>query len=308
MTRDGETRPIVRRPKARSIAAAVLAASIAGFAVVGTGVAEADEVSCAPIIGVGIPGTNQGKAHSNGATDNVSMMGPQVAAVMDAISNEILGFQGVYVNYMAEGLGGIVGEDGAIAKLAYDVSVYKVSKDSGYNNAYQGVATLADQCPTARFLPVGYSQGGHIAADLVQSILDGHGPVGPERLAAAVILADPAFNGSSPHSNEFRFDGPKPGTAGFDRKTDTVVQDPDHWTISGALGTRAAYPDDAPVVSLCVYGDPVCDKSSVGLGGLNATVAKEKSWYHSLYTDADYTDSQTIATWAGKTAASIAKG
>lgn len=63
------------------------------------------------------------------------------------------------------------------------------------------------------------------------------------------------------------------------------------------------------MLSACIVGDPVCDLNSVGLGGINAQEAAEKSWYHGLYTDVNFQDtSATLATFVGKAAAGMAKG
>jgi hypothetical protein len=278
-------------------------------AVTGTGIAAAQDFPCAPYIGVGVPGTTQGKAHNPGATDDVSLLGPQTAAVMDALSNEFIGFRGVSVNYQAEGLGGPFGLDGAIAKIMYNASVYKISKDNGYSTAYQTVSKLASDCHSSKFILVGYSQGAHIAGDLAQAILHNHGPVSKDRLSAAVLLADPAYNGTSPRTNEFRYDGVPPSDPHFKPSRDVLIKDQNHWTISGALGTRDPFDKSDPIVSVCIYGDPVCDQSSIGLGGLNGQAAIEKSWMHSdLYTKVRYGQASNLATWAGEAAADVIGG
>lgn len=298
--------PRSKKVLSKATAGAAIAGVVASLGLVaGSGAAVAQD-SCAGTVALGIPGTNQGKAHNPDGKDAAALLGEQVAATMKVLDTEILDLRSVALNYMAEGVGGLVGEDAAIAKIAYDASVYKVSKGSGYNAAYDFVATTASQCPSAKFVLVGYSQGAHIAGDLTQAILHGNGPVGKGRLAVSVLLADPGYNGASPNANEFRYDGPRPDETNFDHNSDVLVTDPDHWKISGSLGTRAAFDSSDPVISVCVYGDPVCDGGSVGL---NAPAASAKSWMHTaLYTKVGYGQDANLATWAGKEAADKVRG
>lgn len=256
-----------------------------------SGTGEATSASCSKIIAIGVPGSNQGPQHNpDGRTDQVALLGEEVSSVMDVIENEVSDLSVNGLDYSAIGVDDV---DPAIARLAYDASVYKASKDAGYSGLYNNVSSMAAQCPDAKFALVGYSQGAHIAGDLAQSILHGNGPIGSDHLAAALLIADPAFNGASPKSNEFRFDGPQ---ADADAHRGSLVNDPDHWKIGGALGQRAAFGDHDRVISVCVYGDPVCDG---GADGLNAVAAKAKSWMHSLYTKVSYNSSPTLAEWVG---------
>lgn len=282
------------------LAGAAISLTLTGTATVAhDAVAEGSE--CKDVYVVAVPGTNQGAPHSNGRTDAVAAFGEEVATVVktltEGLSDKSLKIGGV--NYPALGVDGL---QPATAKLAYDISTYKASKDKGYSHAYSTVQRWGSNCSQTQFVLAGFSQGAHIAGDLAQSILHGHGPVDRERLAAAVLIGDPAYNSTSPNANEFRYDGPK--TEGDDRDQRTLVTDPDHWKIRGSLGERAAFDAKDPVISVCVYGDPICDATSVGWNGYNAGTASEKAWMHGLYTHVKYTGSQDLATWAGREAAS----
>lgn len=286
----------------RTLAAGLLTLlTAAGVLVGGTpGTAEAAP-SCDSLIGIGVPGTNQGAAHAGDETDADALFGPQVAAVMAGLSTELPGFAAYPVSYPALGLGGWLDVGNAVtAKVNYDASEYKASKDIGYANTRASVDYLATQCPNARFIVVGYSQGGHVAGDLAQSIINGEGPISEDRLAGVVLLSDPAFNGDSPQSTEFRYDGPEPTEDGFDATKHKVVADADHWSIHGSMGTRSAYPNTPPILSYCVYGDPICDNNAAGLGGYDGFEVQEKAWMHELYTSVRYTDTDNLATHSGK--------
>ena len=279
--------------------------------------ANAQYSNCADVVGIGVPGTNEGQAHHPGKIDNDSIYGPKVADMIEAAAQTLPSFEAHAINYRATGLGGVGNWNAAAAKLAYNASEYKVSKDEGYNLAYQTLASYAASCKkSTKFILFGYSQGAHIAGDLTNSIFNGNGPIGSDRLAASALLADPAFNrvikeaGVTGRSALYQYNGPSPTSSDFDPSDDTVFSTVGRgWDVRGSLGKRQAYPAGAPVLSACIVGDPVCDLNSVGLGGINAKEAAEKSWYHGLYTDVNFQDtSATLATFVGKAAAGMAKG
>lgn len=94
--------------------------------------------------------------------------------------------------------------------------------------AYQTLVSYADSCKKSKFILFGYSQGSHIAGDLTNSIFNGNGPIGSDRLAASALLADPAFNrvikeaGATGRSALYQYNGPAPSSSDFDPSDDTV--------------------------------------------------------------------------------------
>ena len=275
---------------------ALCALAAVGLAVSGLVAAApaASASTCTSLIGIGAPGTNQGAQHNEGKTDIDSLVGTQVANAMSAFSAKESSANLHAIGYPAVG---VDGTDAAIAKLAYNASVYKKSKDTGYSTAYNSIKDFAAKCPNSRFVLFGYSQGAHVMGDIAQSAFHGNGPVGRSRVAGVVLIADPAYNGISPGTAEFI----------YDKKM--LSRDDDHWKIGGALGTRAAFDKNDPVISICIYGDPICDGASVGMGGLNAKNASDKAWMHtSLYTNNSYADKDSLSTWAGDAIAGKAKG
>ncbi|QRI79227.1 MULTISPECIES: cutinase family protein [Rhodococcus] len=253
---------------------------------------------CKEYLALGIPGSNQGfdnaaEWKAAGYVLGDSAYGEQVADVLSALKSELPSMLSLPVFYPADGVDGI---DPAAAKLTYNVSAYKISKDEGYAAAYRLLEDWARSCPSAKFFLVGYSQGAHIAADLAQTVFHQGSPLGRDRIAGVALIADPAYNGTSPGATEFVF------------TDDTLAKDPDHWQIHGSLGTRTEFDNSDPVLSICIYGDPICDNNSVGAGGYNAQAAADKAWMHTeLYTDHTYADSTGLAEWLGKTIADRAR-
>lgn len=264
-----------------------------------SGVAAAQS-SCSDVVVIGVPGTNQGPQHFPDKTDNVSMFGEQVSDALSGIRSEFTGmsYSVMTLSYPALGVDNLGAVD---AKVIYDASLYKRSKDFGYSVARSAVATTAANCPSSRFLFVGYSQGAHIAGDLAQSILHGNGPVDSSKLAGALLIADPGYNGASPRATEFQYSGPYWGNDEFDSSKHTVFENDDRWEISGSLGKRAAFSDSDPVISICVFGDYICDTGATA----NAVT---KNWMHGVYSNINFKDSEPLTRWAGKAIAELVRG
>lgn len=277
----------------------IAAATLTGSTLISfttTGVAGA-QPSCADTVVIGVPGTFQGLQHNPGKTDTVSLLGPQVADAVTAIASELDNIVVQFVSYEAVGASW---NDAIDAKISYDDSTYQRSKDGGYATARSAVANTNSACPSSKFLLAGYSQGAHIAGDLAQSILHGNGPVDPSKLAGALLIADPGYNGASPRATEFQYDGPKWDDDKFDSSKNVVFKNDDRWNVSGSLGTRAAFNESDPIVSICVFGDFICDT------GATTNVAT-KQWMHDIYGNVNYENSKPLTTWAGKTVAELAK-
>lgn len=280
----------------RSRIAALGAASVvaATGAVIGTsiGVGQAAADDCKPNMVLGIPGTNQGVAHNHDARTDADRYGGQVATVLEALDYAGVDFEASPVIYDADGLDNLGAYD---AKYHYNESVYKESKDQGFEFAYAVVKDWAESCPDSKISLVGYSQGAHIAGDLVNSIAGDNPDIKQEQLGYVVLISDPAYNSTSPNTYEFRYDPSiGPGGPGFNYERDVIVADPEHWDINGALGRRDAFPNDINLVSLCIYGDPVCDYQ-------NPVKAGVSNWRHTkLYTEARYDNAHNLAEWAGQ--------
>ncbi|GLZ40595.1 hypothetical protein Acsp05_42190 [Actinokineospora sp. NBRC 105648] len=123
---------------------------------------------------------------------------------------------------------------------------YFQSKDAGYRAAWSALDTYARDCPTSKLVLLGYSQGAHIAGDLVATIATEASPVSPARISTFVLLADPA-------------------------------RSPTHHTLGaafpgiGAAGARGGFGDLTDrVVELCVDIDPGCNAWSIDHGLLIA--------------------------------------
>ncbi|WKG12433.1 cutinase family protein [Nocardia sp. PE-7] len=240
---------------------------------------------------IGVPGTFQGLEHAK-PTENKSdpkiRFGAEVATVVAGLRQKVQ-FDDIAIGYPAVG----ARWDHAIdARLIYDVSQYKWSKDAGYSTAYNALKDRAAKCATAKFVLVGYSQGAHIVGDLAQSVFHGNGPINRSRITAVILLADPAYNGPSPRTTEAIYSDNK------------LTQDQDHWKIGGGLGQRAYFTNNDPVVSVCVYGDPVCDGAD--LGGQDG---KFKAWsnqsMHGLYLGQKFEGERDFATWTAVQAARL---
>ncbi|MFD6163363.1 cutinase family protein [Nocardia sp. NPDC060256] len=271
------------------VVAAMLASAVV---MVGPGVASAED-SCLSTVVIGVAGTDQGPAHPPppgvGKNELVAQVGAEVAAAIAPIADTLGPLQVTPINYPATGVQwfGAVG-----AKLTYDISAYRISKDTGYSRAYQELKKQATECHSAKFVLVGYSQGGHIMGDLAQSVFHGNGPVDRTRIAAVVLIADPAYNGPTPRTTEAIYSQGK------------LTQDQDHWPIGGSLGQRAAFETTDPVVSICIYGDPVCDgKDLFGQDGKFKPLANQEM--HGFYRGHPFEGSKDFATWAGTQAAKI---
>ncbi|MBT1194035.1 cutinase family protein [Rhodococcoides kroppenstedtii] len=272
---------------------------VAASTLIGAGGTATAQTSCSDTTVIGVPGTFQGPQHNPGKNDAASLLGAQVAGAVDAITSTLGSVSTTAISYPAVGASA---SDAVDAKVIYDLSAYKKSKDTGYSIARQAVETKAAECGTStKFLLVGYSQGAHIAGDLAQSILHGHGPVNASELAGALLIADPAYKGASPRSTEWQYSGPYWGNSEYDESTDTVFENDDRWDITGSLGTRAAFNDSDPVISMCVFGDFICDSGAT-------TNALTKDWMHDVYGNVNFENSEPLTTWGGKAVADLARG
>lgn len=180
--------------------------------------------SCADINVLGMPGSRQGinNNDSNG-------YGVEVGAVIGRIRHaadlgkvhftEAIDFRSI--NYPAK------------------LVPYFPSKDAGYNALFQYMQKAVATCgPHTFFVLVGYSQSAHIIGDIVQNAMQGKGPVVVDQILAVALMADPRSNPLSNGATLTRIGG----GFGF-----------------GLAGPRPAWGANAPVRSICKFGDVVCD-------------------------------------------------
>lgn len=227
---ESTTRP--RRTLAAVSVATAVAAVIAGSAA-GT-VSAAPSVECAPVMVLGIPGSNEGAAHHPNGTTQDQLYGGTVAEALagarDDAESQVVA---AAVEYPA------------VLSLNFSDGEYFASKDAGYAAAYKLLQTWAVACPSARFSLIGYSQGAHVAGDLTQTILHRHSPITPDRLAGTLLLADPGFVGYGARTQPLQYESTS--------NTFTPVG-----SRRIGLSPRTDFDEDDPVYSVCFVGDVVC--------------------------------------------------
>lgn len=188
---------------------------------------------CEDVMILGIPGSNQGPAHSGNSDDFGPEVGDVVTSVRQSYGNEI---RASALNYPAQLEVGLLGSNRRWA----DFATYLRSYRKGLANATAQLRLWAFQCRHAAFVLVGYSQGADIAGTLAEAIRKGRGAVPASRLIDTILIADPGFNPRS--ANALRF-GDTAGGAGI-------------------LGPRPRWPESFPHISVCIGRDIVCDYRS----------------------------------------------
>jgi Cutinase len=138
---------------------------------------------------------------------------------------------------------------------------YLDSKNKGYQATWNTLDYYAKQCPTTRFILMGYSQGAHIAGDLAAEIGNHHTPVDPARIRSVRLLADPARN------------------AGY---TPLVGMETDNTPgIAIQLGAGRAFGElNGHVTEYCMTSDAVCHNS---FGAAGELIASRFSGPHTKY-------------------------
>lgn len=132
---------------------------------------------------------------------------------------------------------------------------YTDSYATGFNRAKETIVRDALACPNSKVSLFGYSEGADIAAGVVEWIASGQGPVGPERVGSAVLMANPSrgFNGA------LAWGTAPPGEAL------RPVKD------YGVLAER--------VLEICNAGDVVCDTMNVAptMNTINTPVLQDSA-------------------------------
>ncbi|QOH59642.1 hypothetical protein C6Y44_26555 (plasmid) [Rhodococcus rhodochrous] len=236
-----------------SAAVAALALSLTG----GASVANAEDLNsivCSEYMILGIPGSHQGGANTPDSDVPEDRYGPEVWQAVSTLVAE-LNERGVSADSTPLYYPAALDENELMAWARYDKSKYKPSKDQGYAAGYSTVKEWVEVCGSdTKIVLIGYSQGGHIAGDLAQTILHESKPFGQDNLGGVLLFGDPAFNGASPN------------TLGLDYRT--PLDDGEPYTalslektavMEGSLGQRAEFDENAPVLSVCLHGDLICD-------------------------------------------------
>ncbi len=240
-------------------------------------------LSCSEYIVVGVPGSYEGRSHNPTSTRSEDVYGPEVWQAVKEV-NTRLAEHGIgpatssAVEYPAN-----LDKDPVSLILNYGGTEYKKSKDAGYSATY---AAVASTCESSKVILIGYSQGAHIAGDIAQTIFHSARPIGKERLAGVLLLADPAFNNDSPGTWTFDYVGSTPpfvSVTDYNRAEDA----------KGSLGSRAAFSTGDPVVSICLNGDAVCAATVENADAQSATVV------HTAYKSAELSNTgKSTATWS----------
>ncbi|MDO4909005.1 MAG: cutinase family protein [Corynebacterium sp.] len=97
---------------------------------------------------------------------------------------------GPMTHYLRDSL---AGESVTIWQLPYPGTVlnYQASRQAAMNKLNAVLPQMLTQCPDARFIIVGFSQGADIAGDMAMNIGNNAGPIPAEKLAGAALLSDP---------------------------------------------------------------------------------------------------------------------
>ena len=140
--------------------------------------------SCRPWTFIGVPGTNQGKAHNSGTSDT-ALYGPQVAMVKQQfVSRKGASNVAVYpINYPA--------------KFGFVMTGYPGSVNSGVATTKMLISNVAKSCPSTKFVIAGYSQGAHVG-----TLVLGDPPVAASKIYRSAFMGNPLYRDGSTNSVE----------------------------------------------------------------------------------------------------------
>jgi len=141
----------------------------------------------------------------------------------------------------------IPGSDDAAVIYPADLVPYESSEEQGVTNMTQMITSYVQQCPSAKIVLLGYSQGGQIVGDILNGGSYGGTPpidynTYSKNIVAAVTFADPAFVIGKPYDK-----GTATKSGRFARKDTTNM---DKWS-----GVLANWCDDHDF--FCASGDSI---------------------------------------------------
>lgn len=140
--------------------------------------------SCRAWAFIGIPGTNQGKAHSSGTSDT-ALYGPQVAMVKQQfVARKGASNVALYpINYPA--------------KFGFALTGYSGSVNSGVATTKTLISSVAKSCPSTKFVISGFSQGAHVG-----TLVLGDVPVAASKVYRSAFMGNPLYRDGSTNSVE----------------------------------------------------------------------------------------------------------
>lgn len=213
-----------RRQRSRRLATiAAMAVAIASFLVPATAADAAP--TCRPWTFIGIPGTNQGRAHNTGTSDN-ALYGPQVAMVKQQfVSRKGSANVAVHpVNYPA--------------RFGFAMTGYPGSVNTGVKTTRTLISNIAKSCPSTKFVIAGYSQGAHVGTLVLGDI-----PVAASKVHRSAFMGSPLYRDGSVNSVE--------------APSGSVTR---HGILNGGRNWQTRW--NGKVRDVCINNDLVCEGAS----------------------------------------------
>lgn len=239
-----------RRTQSAVVVAAVIASGVIGQSVV---VAPAQAETCPALQVYGIQGTGQSSTTADPDQDNGFL-----SLVLGPLRDGTTSIDRKYIPYDA-GFGGAVpgGKKPYAESVAGAVATGK-----------QWINDLASRCPSSRVGLVGYSQGGHAARMLANSIVQGEVRLSADKLAVVALFGDPTRpKGASPFPGApgRTSPAPVPGTSG--EAVSQVMASSGVTPAGGGIGPSRDIDVDLSSIagryySACTPGDLACDAPS----------------------------------------------
>lgn len=174
------THPPRRRRFGRLFAVAATAAT-ALVVVPSTG---AEAAACRTWAFIGIPGSNQGRAHTSGTTDT-ALYGKEVAMVKQQfVRRKGSGNVATYaINYPA--------------RIGFAGTGYNNSVNAGIAETKRIMTNVSRSCPNTKFVISGYSQGAHVG-----TLVLGNPSVTYTKIKRSAFMGNPLFRNGSVNSVE----------------------------------------------------------------------------------------------------------
>lgn len=249
----------------RTLITSVFGALVATASVVVVSIpAQAAAPWCRPWAFVGVPGSGQGIQHN--ASDP---WGPEVSSiranfVMQRGDANVMKFP---VNYPAT----------FDHNMLHAVSTYNDSKDAGVRETKRIMEVVHRECPDARIVLAGFSQGAHVASDVINSA--GWAP--RAKVHRVALIGSPRYDKRSGASVPVGAGGYWVGQGLFGP----------HWIWSSETFDAYAEPKTKDV---CILDDWACDPGTSPLGAYDSP--------HNKYTSRLFpgAGSITITRWLGK--------